>query len=323
MRGLLTSCVGFVSLTLIGLLVAECGEVLAIALASWLQPGRGLRKTAHGQPRSDRCTIFLHVPKTGGVTLRRALKWKYPSRILYDETLTKSVDALDQVPLSERASARIIFGHLHYGVHEHIPQQCDYVTLLREPVARVVSSYHYVRRDRRHWLHAELMRSSEPLEHFLRVDPSIDNHQTRMISGRGGGEINARGTESLDSDALDEAKRNLERFLVVGVTERFDETFILLRRALGWRLPYYVTANAARSPQPIAEAAREQVRERNQLDLELFRFANERLSTAIAEQGPSFPREVAALRALNRLADFANRQVSGRARGVLQAALPR
>jgi hypothetical protein len=272
--------------------------------------------------RRDRCIVFLHIPKTGGVTLRRTLKWKY-SRILSEETLTKPRQALARVPLSERAIAQVVTGHLHYGVHEYIPRECDYVTVLREPVARVVSSYNYILGHPKHALHAELVRSSDPLETFLRIDPSVDNHQTRMVSGRGGAELTARSPEPLGPEALEEAKRNLERFLVVGVTERFDETFILLRRALGWRLPYYVTANVADRPKPVSESARELIRKRNRLDIELYRFADRLLSTAIAEEGASFPREVAAFRALNRVPNVANRHLSGRARRILQGALPR
>ena len=204
--------------------------------------------------RRDRCIVFLHIPKTGGVTLRRALKWKYPSRTLYAETLTKPLEAFEQVPLSERASARVISGHLHYGVHEYIPQECEYVTVLREPVARVISSYHYILGDQSHWLHADLVRSDAPWEEFLRTEPTVDNHQTRMISGRGGGEL-TRAPEPLDPDALEKAKRNLERFLVVGLTERFDETFLLLRRALRWKLPFYLTANVTRRPKRGARAS--------------------------------------------------------------------
>jgi hypothetical protein len=271
---------------------------------------------------SDRCIVFLHIPKTGGVTLRRTLKWKY-SRMLSEETLTKPRQALARVSLDERANAQVVAGHLHYGVHEYIPRECDYVTILREPVARVVSSYNYILGHPKHALHDELVHSNEPLETFLRIDPSVENHQTRMISGRGGAELTTRSPEPLGPEALAEAKQNLERFLVVGVTERFDETFILLRRRLGWRLPYYVTANVAAAAEPVGESARELIRERNQLDLELYGFADRLLSAAIAEQGPSFPREVTVFRALNRVPNAANRQLSGPARRILQTVLPR
>ena len=127
--------------------------------------------------------------------------------------------------------------------------------MLREPVARVASLYTYILGHPKHALHADLVRSKTPLEDFLRIDPSVDNHQTRMVSGRGGGELTSRSAEPLGPEALEEAKRNLDRFLVVGLTERFDETFILIRRALGWKLPYYLTANVTTRPKPATQDA--------------------------------------------------------------------
>jgi hypothetical protein len=273
--------------------------------------------------RTDRCIVFVHIPKTGGVTLKRALKWKYPSRTLYEETLTKPLEAFGRVSPSERANARVVMGHVHYGVHEYVPQECEYITVLREPVARVASLYTYVLGHPKHALHADLVHSDSPLEDFLRIDPSVDNHQTRMLSGRGGGELTSRSVEPLGPDALEEAKRNLERFLVVGLTERFDETFILIRRALGWRLPYYLTGNVTARPKPVTPDALAHIRERNRLDLELYEFADQRLSAAVAEQGPSFARELRAFKVLNRVPERVYPHLSGRGRRILKSVLPR
>jgi hypothetical protein len=249
---------------------------------------------------ANRCIIFLHLPKTGGVTLRRALKWKYAPEMLNLETLTKPAESIADVPLSERRNARVLTGHLHYGVHEYIPQPCDYITLLREPIARVVSYYYYILGHPKHWRHAEMVRSGMSLDEFARTSPErgVENDQTRMLAGRGAGELDAG---RLGREALDEAKRNLERFLVVGVTERFDESFILIRRALGWKFPLYVTANVATGAKPASETALQSIRERNQLDLELYEFAHGLFSAAIERQGESLQREVAVFRAVNRV----------------------
>jgi hypothetical protein len=252
------------------------------------------------RPATNLCIIFLHLPKTGGVTLRTTLKWKYAPDMLTFETLTKPAESLGEVPLSERRNARVLTGHLHYGVHDYIPQRCEYITLLREPIARVISYYYYILGHPKHWRHAELVRSGMTLNEFVRTsaERGIENDQTRMLSGRGAGELDAG---SLGREALDEAKRNLERFLVVGLTERFDESFILIRRALGWKLPLYVTANVSTRPKPASEAAVELIRQRNQLDLELYEFARELFSAAVEREAESLRREVAIFRTLNRV----------------------
>jgi hypothetical protein len=257
-------------------------------------------------PAGPRCIIFLHIPKSGGVTLRRALNAKHGSDLLsvgtlYEERETP-LETLAEVPLSTRRGARVVVGHLSYGAHEYIPQPCEYITFLREPVARVVSYYHYLLDHPKHWFHDELVRSGMGLEEFIRSsrDPGAENDQTRRISGRGSSELRAGRREVA---ALDEAKRNLERFALVGLTERFDESFILLRRRLGWKLPLYLTSNVSPRPNPATENAVALIRERNELDLELYEFARELFSGEVDKEGDSFRREVAAFKVLNRVPD--------------------
>ena len=139
-----------------------------------------------------------------------------------------------------------------------MPQECDYITMLREPVARVVSTYHHVLDHPRHWFHDEAVGNDMGLEEFVEaIAGPADNLQTRLLAGRVEGELVTRADGSvavtpLGAEALEEARANLDRFLVVGLTERFDESFILVRRALGWRLPMYATRNAARGPRRAA-----------------------------------------------------------------------
>ena len=160
-------------------------------------------------------------------------------------------------PHEERRRARVATGHVFYGVHEHIPQPTDYITVLRDPIARVVSMYNYILRRPQHRLHDEVAGSGMGLEEFARrcPDAGIDNQQTRLISGRGAGEVLSRDSGPVATSGLhprssagdlEQAKRNLDDFLLVGLTERFDETFIVLRRMLGWRLPMYATRNVGR-----------------------------------------------------------------------------
>jgi hypothetical protein len=263
---------------------------------------RNLRRTGT-RSVANRCIIFLHLPKTAGETLRRTLKWKYGSEMLYLHTLKEPAESLAEVPLSKRRNARVLTGHLYYGVHEYIPQRCEYITLLREPVARVISFYYYILGRTDHYRHEELVRSGMNLEEFVRSSPErgFENDMTRMLSGRGAGELDAG---NLGREALDDAKRNLEKFLVVGLTERFDESFILIRRALRWKLPLYLTKNVSIRPKPASATAIELIRERNRLDLELYDYARGLFSAAVDQQGESLRHEVAIFRALNQVPNW-------------------
>ena len=54
----------------------------------------------------------------------------------------------------------------------------------------------------------------------------------------------------LPQEALDLAVDRLGEFSVVGLTERFDESAVLLTRALGWRRMVYTRENVTPNRKP-------------------------------------------------------------------------
>ncbi len=191
-------------------------------------------------------------------------------------------------------------GHATYGVHELIPRPSTYITMLREPVRLVNSLYHYIRRTPRHILHAPLVSQNLTLEEFVTSGLSLetDNSQTRAIAGD-----TSTPFGGCTPELLRLAKEHLEeRFSVVGLTERFDESLLLLGQAFGWTRLHYVSANVAPSAERTAPSPHviELIKTQNRLDVELYAWATDRLEQHIAAD-PSFPEALARLRHGNRL----------------------
>jgi hypothetical protein len=119
------------------------------------------------------------------------------------------------------------------------------------------------------------------------------------------------------------AKRNLrDRFAVVGLMEHFDETLLVLQRTFGWRNVYYARQNVTRNHPPksaLPLATLALVAEVNQLDAELYRYAQILFKALIERQGPSFAAELVKFQRINRLispflsAHLEARKVSARA----------
>ncbi len=253
----------------------------------------------------DYCLVFLHIPKTAGGTLGHALRWNFRQRERIQlNTLDRPLDEeMEGIALEKRSTARLLGGHMPYGAHRHIPRHCEYITVLREPIDRVISVYKFILRTPSHVLHDRVVGAQIGLEEYVESgmdEGQTENSQTRQLSGRQFG--------ALDREALEEAKRNLEGFLVVGLTERFEETFVLLRRTLRLRLPFYATRNVS-PPLEVPGRAVELIRERNELDLELYTFARDLFSERVGRQGKSFGFEASMFRALRPL----SRVVGGRA----------
>lgn len=257
--------------------------------------------------------IFLHIGKTAGTTMRWILRRQYPAEEILvtrnktirgedpDPTRLPREDTLSyfaNLPHAERERASLIMAHTVFGIHEFIPKPCVYFTLLREPVALTLSQYSYISGKTTHRLHEQA--KSMPLIEFIQSGIALqtDNSQTRAISG------DTTTPFGGCSDAmLEQAKANIEaQFTVVGLTERFDETLLMLRRAFAWRNVYYARANvtpAHRRPTLPVEA-REAIERQNRFDMELYAWAAERFDEA-RRAVPGFGAELERFRQRNKL----------------------
>lgn len=241
----------------------------------------------------DATVIFLHVGKTAGATMRRALRKEFASnQVLELKAPTVAPGRLRRdgaieyfagLPEAERARPRLIMGHMTFGLDAAIPRPSTYVTLLREPLKLIASQFHHVKRHEGHLLHEEA-KAYPDLAAYVRSGLSLemDNSQTRAFAGDTTTPFGGCGPEMLER-----AKANLERaFAVVGLTERFDESLVLMRRAFAWDKLRYVSVNidpGRAQRDPLSPADLEFVRTQNALDLDLYAWAADRFATTLRD----------------------------------------
>jgi hypothetical protein len=250
--------------------------------------------------------IFLHLPRTAGTTLHRIIERQVRPEGIFSIGWTEqeSVQAYRGLSQARKAEIRMIRGHLAFGLHEFVPGPSTYFTLLRNPIERVISYYYFIRRTADHYLYDFALSEATTLEEFVesRAHINIDNAQTRMLSGK----WFEPGFGECTEDILEMAKENLqEHFAVVGLTERYDETLVLLKKAFGWRNVFYARQNVTASRPRQAElpsTTLDLIAQHNQLDRELYRYAVTLFEEGVRQQGPSFAREVERYQAANRLA---------------------
>jgi len=179
-----------------------------------------------------RTLIFLHIPRTGGTSLRALLLRSIGSR--------PSIKLMNQdhTPLlamsgEARAGLGMVEGHMLYGMHEHIPGACTYITLLREPAARLRSWHRYVLQRERHRLHGVIAGRGLSLAECIerRVTPELDNDMTRTLASVGRAGVPIGGVTRTMFDAACERLASIE---FVGTTERMDEFHAMLCERMGW-----------------------------------------------------------------------------------------
>jgi hypothetical protein len=254
-------------------------------------------------PDRNEIIIFLHIPKAGGSTMSKILAQQY-SRA---ETLTlddreRQIAQLKALPAAQRGQYRLIQGHLFFGLHRFIPLASTYITFLRRPVERVLSFYYYARTTPDHYLYPLVTTERLNLETLLAREVTLElrNGQTRLLAGDEWEDPQRVVTRA----ALELAKANLRtHFRVVGLLEEFDASLLLLCRAFGWHLPFYVKENVTkeRPDETFLDAeTRELIEEANRLDLELYEYARNLFAEQCRAAGDSFAEELDRFRRANR-----------------------
>jgi hypothetical protein len=251
----------------------------------------------------DETAIFVHIPKTAGTTIHHIIDRQYPQHVRHwIKRHNIGVEEFKSQSPAYRAQLRMVRGHIPYGLHEYIPGPATYFTILRQPIERLVSYYYFVRREPEHYLHDYANTQGVTLQRYVESRASLqtDNFQTRLISGI----WTEVGYGECDQETLALAKHNLaEHFAVVGLTDQFDETLLLLKHAFSWRNVFYrrqnVTQGRPRREMLSAETLAV-LREHNQLDLDLYAYAKELFKSQVREQGASFALAVRTFQNVNR-----------------------
>ncbi len=71
------------------------------------------------------------------------------------------------------------------------------------------------------------------MEDFIRLTARRHNLQCSLIAG-------IRNNGTCDDRILDQAKENLAKsFSVVGISERFEESLMLMAKTFDWEIPFY------------------------------------------------------------------------------------
>jgi hypothetical protein len=231
--------------------------------------------------------FYVHVQKAAGTEVRERLKRHFAPEAMYpDRTDGDLLTAAPQVSVTQllarwavrKEQIELITGHFPYATAELLDADFVSLTVLREPVERVLS---HLRHHRRMTPGTE-DHSLEALYTEVLTPEFFHNHTVKMFS--------LTADEVAESAALDrwaftkaidltpqrlaDAKANVERVDVLGLQDRLEEFCTELTTRFGWDLGPPLHAN--RTPtEDVPLALRRRIADDNALDIELWEHARE------------------------------------------------
>jgi PAS domain-containing protein len=242
--------------------------------------------------------VFIHIPKTGGSTIRTILSREYGvEHILYYEVGIPpwKLNRPGEVPLPTQLGAiDLLTGHTAFGVHELIKQPCRYFSLVRDPLERVISDYFYAFTDTPHRWKEEILSGALSVDEFV-MNPEYGMRDEQVAYLKGTSESYLRPAQA----ALDNISTGI---LTIGLTERFQESLLLMAKLLGWKPPLYRLRNVTKLSPEIENRRRDAMerlaavsRQVMQDEYEVYRAVDDLLSERMLLEGELFDRAQRAL----------------------------
>ncbi len=230
-----------------------------------------------GTIQGDACRmIFNHVPKTGGISLLSICRHNLaPSEI--SPHLTD--DRVRIAPPARFEHYKLIAGHFSIPSQGRFSSERYSMTLLRDPVRRICSTYSYWRSYPQYTEMtgiAKRLSFGDFVRYLVNSPMVIHNCYAHHF---GGLTLAVSGYAGDDRSLLAAAKRNLAAFDFVGITEDLERSARLLCADLGWRTPSLFPSENRSGSENVFESIDKEtlalLTARNYLDSELYDYAVE------------------------------------------------
>jgi hypothetical protein len=241
--------------------------------------------------------VFLHIAKTGGISFRRILQSLYQDSfcVCKDPTIPGIAATIAKFDAVELHSIRTAQRDLHLQ-GELIRQRrtdlldgAEVFTMLRDPVDHAISTYYYGVQQRGKF---ESFYSSsnwsfpESLEAFVDMSDGL-NGQVANLVGKYWGMDGEKTREDLEL-----AKAMLvQKRVHVGLTERFPDSVRILQKVIGRQIldqmmPLENRNHNRPTLEAVPERLKQRIRDRSQLDQELYDFGKKLFLTELERYGP-------------------------------------
>jgi hypothetical protein len=254
---------------------------------------------------NNKTVIFNHIPKTAGLTLNSIIEKQYLDKRIFSTLDWKggrreAIKYFKSLPESERMKYCLITGHSSLELFNYLRSPVVLV-MFRNPVERVISLYSYVKRRPRHEFHT-ITNHYSLLECY---EKNIQNEWKELSNGMStsmAGLINKIRIDLIDEniDKLERTKYFLQKFCLVGLVEKFDESLVLFSEHLNWKNNlYYYKKNVSQGKIDQNEKLKEIILKYNKEDFDLYKFVENHFLNLVNNQNSKYQQRVKSFKLIN------------------------
>lgn len=191
--------------------------------------------------------FFIHIPKCAGTSLSILLNNMYPPESVYhidDSRYEESSEEFRHLTAQEKLGLTLVDGHMYYGLYSSMPHEVSHITMLRDPLKRLISLYNYGLTTPTVGWHARMLEEKPTLVDFVKghYTNTADNGIARFLSGHS---LDSAAYGHCGHETANQAINNLKtHFCAIGFLEEFDQSILLFKHVLGWeKQPLYKRRN--------------------------------------------------------------------------------
>jgi hypothetical protein len=218
--------------------------------------------------------IFVNLARTGGTSLGRSIiehydegeaHTFYPEPVEYDVfghiTADWFLDYLRKIGPQDLEAVRVFMGHLPYVEKARLPFPVRYITVLRNPIARVISGYAYGNLNG-HALPFDFFSFGLHLSVSWSESSSFQNPMSKVLLCK----------ETIGTADVEAIEKRIEDFDFVGITEDMawttDHVLEFLRK--GYPTVHHINRTPEVPLSRIHPATIEAIKFRNRLDIRIY-----------------------------------------------------
>ncbi len=240
------------------------------------------------QKKSDNLLLFTHTGNTGGGAIFDIIIRQYSREqvIFAPNELELGLNnnnlfLLSYLPENYLEKIKMIGGHsISYGIHNYLNVPCSYITLVREPVEHIISTYYWSLENKSSFSRVIIDNQIIPFE---KACLSVSNFQLSLILGYA----------PKNMEDLEKGKEIIKKhFAFISVTEMFDEIIFFMKLELNWKkhIFWYIRHKTKKRPkrEELPDGLITKIIQNNELDYQLYYFIkklmNERINSLNPEQ---------------------------------------